>query len=555
MEPRPPARRYDIDWLRVFATYLLFVFHVAMVFNPAPFYHIRNADLSFALLIVAGFISQWHMPLFFLLAGWSAYASLQARGSGGFVRERVAKLFIPLLTGCVLFGPPIKYIELRSGLDLSHTGLRVAAELQEGFRRVIPSGLPAAAPFDESFVAFLPTFFTQLDRFTWSHLWFVAYLFTFSVLYCPLFSRLLRSRERFSAAGAVWVYAPIIPLAVIQVTLRERWPGIQNLYNDWANFAYYSTFLLAGFMLARYPAFERLLQREWKRALGIGVGAMLVLLVFALGGIASPTAVLASTAVAGWCFVVALLGGAQARHPHASPALRYLTESAFPVYILHQPAIVFIGYGIIQLPLGIGAKYALLLITSVAATLAVYQFIVRPSAVLRLLFGMKPNAPAAARVAGLSPTTALVFLGFVIWSVAAPAVAATPTGLWHAEGGAAQVEVSECGEELCGRVVWLRSPFDENGCDLRDRYNPDPALRDRAVVGLEVLRGLGTDGENVWSGGTIYDPASGNTYRCTLRVEGENRLRLRGYLGIPLIGRTTTWIRVGAERQTCQKGE
>jgi peptidoglycan/LPS O-acetylase OafA/YrhL len=85
------ARRADIDWLRVGATYLLFVFHVGMVFNPAPFFHIRNADLSFTMLVVCGFISLWHMPLFFLLAGWSAASSLAARGIGGFVAERVRR--------------------------------------------------------------------------------------------------------------------------------------------------------------------------------------------------------------------------------------------------------------------------------------------------------------------------------------------------------------------------------------------------------------------------------------------------------------------------------
>jgi hypothetical protein len=60
------TRRYDIDWLRVFATYLLLLFHVGMVFNPAPFYHVRNADVSFFFLILCGFIGLWHMPLFFL---------------------------------------------------------------------------------------------------------------------------------------------------------------------------------------------------------------------------------------------------------------------------------------------------------------------------------------------------------------------------------------------------------------------------------------------------------------------------------------------------------
>src|SRR5262249_40525831 len=151
-----PLRRFDVDWLRVFAVYLLFVFHTAMVFNPAPFYHIRNADLSFVMLIVAGFISLWHMPLFFLLAGWSAHASLAARGPGGFVKERILKLWVPLVMGSVLLMPPIKYVELRSGLDANYSGLYVSSALQPSFKQLIPSGLPTMPPFNESFWEFLP---------------------------------------------------------------------------------------------------------------------------------------------------------------------------------------------------------------------------------------------------------------------------------------------------------------------------------------------------------------------------------------------------------------
>src|SRR5512138_3707930 len=99
------SRRPDIDWLRVGATYLLFVFHVGKVFDPAPFYHVRNMDVSFAMLVLCGFIGLWHMPLFFLLAGWSAVSSLRARGSAAFVRERLWRLAIPLLAACVLLMP------------------------------------------------------------------------------------------------------------------------------------------------------------------------------------------------------------------------------------------------------------------------------------------------------------------------------------------------------------------------------------------------------------------------------------------------------------------
>jgi uncharacterized protein (DUF2147 family) len=100
--------------------------------------------------------------------------------------------------------------------------------------------------------------------------------------------------------------------------------------------------------------------------------------------------------------------------------------------------------------------------------------------------------------------------------------------------------------------VWLRSPLDDDGCDLRDRHNPDPGLRRRKVTGLEILHGLMPQGEGTWVGGSIYDPASGNSYTCRLTLDGDNRLWLRGYLGIPLLGRTTTWTRVGTENRMCR---
>lgn len=563
------ARRHDIDWLRVGATYLLFVFHVAMVFNPAPFYHVRNAELSVGMLVLAGFISLWHMPLFFVLSGWSAAGALRARGSAGFARERVQRLLVPLLAGSALLGPPVKYLELRSGLDANHTGLYVSPALQEGFRQVLPGGLPVMAPFGEGFFEFLPSFYTVSTRFTWAHLWFLAYLFTFSLLYLPLLSWLARRPSRLRPLGAVWAYAPVLPLAVFQVWLRPRWPGLQNLYDDWANFTTYSTYLIAGFLVARHPALEEAVHREWKRALAIALAAMLLLLLSVLGVPVPQAPMLAATAVAGWCFLVALLGFGRRYLTASGAALDYLAESTLPVYILHQAAIVVPGYWIVQLPLGIAAKFSLLLFASVLLTMATYHLVVRRFAVARFLFGMKrrPSSRAAWVASPRAVATLLavaVSAGLLAADGAPPACAGTPrssaataaagtaAGLWYAEGGAAQVEIAPCDDGLCGRVVWLRSPLDERGCELRDERNPDARLRDRGVVGLEVLRGLtpGADA-GVWEAGTIYDPASGRTYRCSASLDGADRLRLRGYVGIPLLGRTTTWIRVGSERRLC----
>lgn len=556
-----PERRHDLDALRVFGCYLLFLFHVGMVFNPAPFFHVRNDASSVVFLILCGFIGLWHMPLLFLLAGWSAAASLRSRGAGAFLRERFHKLFVPLVAGCILLVPIIKYLELRSGQDLNHRGLFVTEEVQASMQSVVPVNLPRAEPFEESFPEFLSTFFTDLDRFSWSHLWFLAYLLTFTLVLLPVLAPTARRGPVRRLPARAWLYLPILPLALIQLTLRERFPGPYNLYNDWANVAFYVTFLASGFALAVAPGLEERLQEEWRRLLALGLVATGVLLAAVLGVFESTPVVLAGTALAGWGFVAALLGFARGRVTRSTPQLRYLAESAFPIYVLHQPVVVVLGAGAVLLPLGIPAKFVLLLVGSVCGTLALYHFGVRPFGPARRLIGMKPVRRRAAIASPGSPVPAPSMSRSRSWvRISLPGLAALlllpgearasdPTGLWWAESGYAQVEIQRCGEALCGEVVWLRHPLDEQGCDLRDVENPEPGLRGRPVLGLTILRDLqaSPDDPAEWSGGEIYDPGSGRTYSAVLEMEGRDRLRVRGYLGIRLLGRTTTWIRVGSE--------
>src|SRR5258708_2087696 len=108
------------------------------------------------------------------------------------------------------------------------------------------------------------------------------------------------------------------------------------------------------------------------------------------------------------------------------------------------------------------------------------------------------------------------------------AFAASPVGLWYAEGGAAEVQIVPCSNTLCGKVVWLRSPLGEDGCELRDDKNPDLNSRNRTIVGLEVLSGLkqADDEGSVWTGGTIYDPTTPPTYSSKARMESDASLFL-----------------------------
>src|SRR5262249_7118516 len=142
---------------------------------------------------------------------------------------------------------------------------------------------------------------------------------------------------------------------------------------------------------------EEAVEREWRRSLLLGTLACSALLLGVMGVFPWPRLLLAGSAVAGWCFNVVWLGLARRFLNFGNVALHYLSEAALPIYILHQAAIVIPGYLLIQLPVGIAAKFFLLLGVSVLLTFAVYHFAVRPFAAMRFLFGMRPKSSVLGR--------------------------------------------------------------------------------------------------------------------------------------------------------------
>ena len=126
---------------------------------------------------------------------------------------------------------------------------------------------------------------------------------------------------------------------------------------------------------------------------------------------------------------------------------------------------------------------------------------------------------------------------------AAAASAQDVLGKWKLEDGTAIVEVYKSGDAFNGKIVWLQEPIEADGTPAVDNNNPDPALRKRQLIGLNMLHGLKPAGDE-YSGGKIYDPGNGKTYYCSFKVEG-NTLRVRGSLDKRgLLGRTMNWFRV-----------
>lgn len=118
----------------------------------------------------------------------------------------------------------------------------------------------------------------------------------------------------------------------------------------------------------------------------------------------------------------------------------------------------------------------------------------------------------------------------------------TIVGEWYNEEGTAVIEIFKCSERYCGKIVWLRNPKNEEGKDKIDAKNPDETLRDRKLMGLQILTGFSYKNDNRWDDGKIYDPKNGKTYSCKMTLE-EPKLKVRGYIGFSLIGRTSVWSR------------
>jgi uncharacterized protein (DUF2147 family) len=106
----------------------------------------------------------------------------------------------------------------------------------------------------------------------------------------------------------------------------------------------------------------------------------------------------------------------------------------------------------------------------------------------------------------------------------------------------AKIQIYKSGEKYYGKIVWLKTPT-TNGKPKVDNNNPDKAKRNNPVIGLVILIGFKFDSDDEWQGGDIYDPESGKTYSSYLYLKDINTLKVRGYVGISLFGRTETWSR------------
>ena len=376
-------RRSDLDWVRILAVLLLIPFHTARIFDTFETFYVKNGALSpWLSYVVIYFLNNWHMPLLFLLAGASSWYALRFRSGGRYMAERLKRLMLPFVFGTLAVVPPQMYFALL------HRGSDPGSYLEyyPTFFQIRPPGMP-----DYTGVGF-----------TWGHLWFILNLFLISLVALPLFLSLMtKSGQRFTAglAGLLERGPSILLLALPFPFARFLLPEIDGK----PVFIHLMVFVF-GFLMMSDARYLRALDRNKSAALILGIACTAVDYTVSLSGARltdfSPEsiALYLANGFNTWFWLVAILGFGRKYLNVASKALRYAREAAYPFYVLHQSVIVAIGFYVIQFKAGVMLKFFLVAVGSLAATVILYDLIVRRTNVTRFLFGMKPMAPKSTPV-------------------------------------------------------------------------------------------------------------------------------------------------------------
>jgi len=366
-------RRHDLDWLRVLAILLLQVFHTGMAFNSWG-WHIKNADRLAWLDLPMAFLHQWRMPLLFFISGVGTTFALRSRRLSGFVKERHRRLLWPLVFGMLVIIPPQVYWER------------------------LFQGVSYASYWDFYKTVFYGTSYPQGNT-SWHHLWFVAYLFVFSMLTVPLLAAfgtkrghvVLQTVRNWLAQGAR-IYLLILPLALIQVSLRPYWPTQQNLVADWANFSFQLFHFWCGILVASHPGIWDRIERLRRVSLGLGLTTLGVLLVDDVAGVKGgypyPIEYTLLSCLT-WFWIMITIGYGKHFLNFRNRFISYANEGIYPFYILHQTVIVVIGYYLVTWPLGPTVKFGSLLVLSFAGSVAIYEMLIRRWDWVRPCFGLK----------------------------------------------------------------------------------------------------------------------------------------------------------------------
>jgi len=385
------ARLHYLDWLQVLAILGVFLFHAVHPFDDLTDWHIKNAEKSILATFLVGFFNLWGMPFFFLMAGATSWFSLRRRTTGRYVRERFQRLLIPFIIGAIVLTPIQAYYEAR------HKGWWQG----DSFIEFIFSAEARTYFYTEyNPITFNPEIFADLGY----HLWFVGFLFVFSLIALPVFIWLKGDSGKRSISwlarlakwsGGLLIFA--IPLILIGFLFQPFLSG----YTGWASFLYLLVFFIFGYILIADQLFMDAIRRDGWLHLTLGIACTLFFFSVAAGvpvwdWLVSPGSLefyISWTAwgLNSWCWSLVMMFIGMRFLDFTNKQLRYSREASYPFFFFHQPVIIFIAFFAVGWDVALPIKLLAVVCGSFIFTLGIYEFLVRRINPVRVLFGMKPK--------------------------------------------------------------------------------------------------------------------------------------------------------------------
>jgi len=370
-------RRYDLDWLRVLAILLLQLFHSAMPFVAEWDWHLKNKETSNLMMECTLFLSRWRMPLLFFISGVGTFIVLKHVPVKKFLWQRTKRLLLPLLFGMVVIVPPQVYFE----------------RIYKGAQYT-------------SFLDFYTSIFTTTvypeGNLSWHHLWFIAYLFVYSVIAIPivLFFKSIHGQKLVDMVATFTTRFGMISYGMILfvASLLYFWyPNETHAFvDDWAGFTKYFLYFLFGAFIGVHPIFWAHIVDNRRQNFKLAFFGTILINYFRWNNIEPDWAMnvkyllfFALMVINAWFWVITFLGYAKRYLNFNNKFLQFANEAIYPFYILHQTFIVILAYYIIPVKEDILTKYLFLTVISSVLSVGCYVFLIKPYKATRLLFGMK----------------------------------------------------------------------------------------------------------------------------------------------------------------------
>jgi hypothetical protein len=370
-------RQYFIDWIRVLAFAILIFYHSGMFFVSWG-WHVKNNVIVESLEYPMLFFNQWRLSLLFFISGVGMSFALKSRTGWSFIGERTKRLFLPLIFGMFVIVPPQIY-----------------------FERVMYH------QFSGSYTAFYPSVFDFIPypkgSFSWHHLWFVVYLFVYSLVGTPIFLALKSAKgQRFLTKFHQIFIHPLrsywltLPFMILFWMLDPISPTTHNLIHDWLNLLNCFLLVLMGYVMGQNPKFWEMLEIYRKGYLWASIlfstSIYLFLfkpifpiqnedLEFFVEGII--------TRINAFSVIFCIGGYAKYFLNFTNNTLKYANEAVYPFYILHQTITVAIGFYIANWDMAWQIKLLILMFGTFLGALIIYHFLIRTFNLMRLLFGVK----------------------------------------------------------------------------------------------------------------------------------------------------------------------